>query len=194
MNLLDKDVLTTGEVAKLCNVASRTVSKWFDSGQLNGYRIPGSKDRRIPVASLLKFMRDHGIPMDGLMSGAVRVLVVDSDEDVRQTLARILQDQTNYEVRSASSCFKAGIECERFRPHVMLLDLTLAAEEESVAMELVDNNNSEAHSTKVIAVTGKLTDGQIAQLAHQGFESVLRKPFSVRQVIESIENAHAVVY
>ena len=43
-------------------------------------------------------MRDHGIPMDGLMSGAVRVLVVDSDEDVRQTLARILQDQTNYEV------------------------------------------------------------------------------------------------
>ena len=38
-NLLDKDVLTTGEVAKICNVASRTVSKWFDSGQLKGYRL-----------------------------------------------------------------------------------------------------------------------------------------------------------
>src|SRR4051812_28109101 len=40
-----KDVLTTGEVAKICNVAPRTVSKWFDSGALHGYRIPGSKDR-----------------------------------------------------------------------------------------------------------------------------------------------------
>ena len=44
-----KDVLTTGEVAKICNVAPRTVSKWFDSGALHGYRIPGSKDRRIQL-------------------------------------------------------------------------------------------------------------------------------------------------
>jgi len=54
-----KDVLTTGEVAKICNVAPRTVSKWFDSGQLRGYRIPGSKDRRIPVAQLVRFMKAH---------------------------------------------------------------------------------------------------------------------------------------
>ena len=63
MNWFEKDVLTTGEVAKICNVASRTVSKWFDSGQLRGYRIPGSKDRRIPVSNLIKFMKSHGIPM-----------------------------------------------------------------------------------------------------------------------------------
>ena len=50
------DVLTTGQVAKICNVAPRTVSKWFDSGQLRGYRIPGSKDRRIPVQQLVRFM------------------------------------------------------------------------------------------------------------------------------------------
>lgn len=61
-----KDVLTTGEVAKICNVAPRTVSKWFDSGQLRGYRIPGSKDRRIPVSQLVRFMRAHGIPLNGL--------------------------------------------------------------------------------------------------------------------------------
>ena len=47
MNPFEKEVLTTGEVAKICNVAARTVSKWFDSGQIEGYRIPGSKDRRI---------------------------------------------------------------------------------------------------------------------------------------------------
>ena len=96
MNPFEKDVLTTGEVAKICSVASRTVSKWFDSGQLKGYRIPGSKDRRIPVSSLTKFMKNHGIPMDGLMSGATRVLIVDDEEEVVQTLQSILVEQTNY--------------------------------------------------------------------------------------------------
>src|SRR5690606_13571076 len=126
MNLLEKDVLTTGEVAKICNVASRTVSKWFDSGQLRGYRIPGSKDRRIPVSALRKFMKSHGIPMDGLMSGNTRVLIVDQDEEVITTLKNILGEQTNYEVRTANSAFAAGVECERFRPHVLLLDLHLS--------------------------------------------------------------------
>ena len=36
-------VFTTGQVAKICKVAPRTVSKWFDSGRLRGYRIPGSQ-------------------------------------------------------------------------------------------------------------------------------------------------------
>ena len=39
-------VFTTGQVAKICKVAPRTVSKWFDSGRLKGYRIP---DHRLPI-------------------------------------------------------------------------------------------------------------------------------------------------
>ncbi|MHC4447591.1 MAG: response regulator [Planctomycetota bacterium] len=193
MSLFEKDVLTTGEVAKICNVASRTVSKWFDSGQLRGYRIPGSKDRRIPVSSLIKFMKSHGIPMDGLMSGNTRVLIVDDDEEIVATLQKILTDQTNYDVRSATSAFAAGVECERFRPHVMLLDVHLAdGDGREIASVLGDSEDLEV--TRIIATSDKLTDGQAAQLTHQGFDSTLRKPFSVRQVIDAIEGASAVVY
>jgi excisionase family DNA binding protein len=193
MNLFEKDVLTTGEVAKICNVASRTVSKWFDSGQLRGYRIPGSKDRRIPVSSLVRFMKSHGIPLDGLMSGNVRVLIVDSDEEVCSKLREIMGEQTNYEVHVANSAFVAGVECERFRPHVMLLDIHIA-EGEGQAIRRAIRENDDLQVTKVIGMSGKLTDGQVAQLAHQGYDGSLKKPFSVRQVIESIEGAHAVVY
>ncbi|MFN9969658.1 MAG: helix-turn-helix domain-containing protein, partial [Phycisphaerae bacterium] len=63
---IDKEVLTTGEVAKICNVAPRTVSKWFDSGSLKGYRIPGSRDRRIPTSELIRFMKAHNIPLEGI--------------------------------------------------------------------------------------------------------------------------------
>ena len=54
-----KKVFTTGQVAKICKVAPRTVSKWFDSGRLRGYRIPGSQDRRIPREHLGRGEHDH---------------------------------------------------------------------------------------------------------------------------------------
>jgi excisionase family DNA binding protein len=55
-------VFTTGQVAKICSVAPRTVQKWFDSGKLRGYRIPGSQDRRVPREQLIRFLRDNGMP------------------------------------------------------------------------------------------------------------------------------------
>jgi excisionase family DNA binding protein len=193
MNPFDKDVLTTGEVAKICNVAARTVSKWFDSGQIEGYRIPGSKDRRIPVQALMSFMQEHGIPFDGLMSGNTRVLIVDSDKEVCETLERVFADQTEYVVQSCSNPFTAGVECERFRPHVMLFDLEFCGDDYiTFAQGLRANDDMQA--TKMIAMSGRLTDGQITRLTCSGFDGVLRKPFTVRQVIESIENAVAIVY
>jgi uncharacterized protein (TIGR02996 family)/excisionase family DNA binding protein len=56
-----KKVFTTGQVAKILQVGPRTVAKWFDSGKLKGYRIPGSNDRRIPREHLLRFIREQGL-------------------------------------------------------------------------------------------------------------------------------------
>lgn len=193
MNPFDKDVLTTGEVAKICNVAARTVSKWFDSGKIDGYRIPGSRDRRIPVQALKSFMLEHGIPIDGMMSGTTRVLVVDSDKDVLATLERVFEEQTEYIVQSCSNPFVAGIECERFRPHVILFDLSFCEDDYSSftnGLRAAD----ELQATKIIAMCGRLSDGQTTRLTCSGFDGVLRKPFTVRQVIASIESAVAIVY
>lgn len=183
-----KDVLTTGEVAKVCNVAPRTVSKWFDSGQLKGYRIPGSKDRRIPVSQLVKFMKSHGIPLDGLQTGQIRVLLVDDDEDVLGTLKRLLDDETEYEVRIAPDAFAAGVECGQFKPHVLLIDLHVSGGDARKVADLI-HENPDLQLTKVIAMSGKLTDGQASQLRRQGFDGFLKKPFQFRQVVDSIEQA-----
>src|ERR1700689_5499102 len=120
-----KDVLTTGEVAKICNVAPRTVSKWFDSGALRGYRIPGSKDRRIPLNQLIRFMKQHGMPLNGLMTGCTRVQIVDDEADIVEVLEKILEDEAKYEVEVARGGFAAGITAEKFRPHAILLDMHL---------------------------------------------------------------------
>ncbi|MGD9790657.1 MAG: response regulator [Phycisphaerales bacterium] len=189
---IEKEVLTTGEVAKICNVAPRTVSKWFDSGALKGYRIPGSRDRRIPSGELMKFMKAHGIPLEGLASGRTRVLIVDDEKDITMTLERILTEQTSYEVKTAAGAFAAGMEAERFRPHVLLLDIHLG---EGDAKQLADQirRNEHLQHTKIIAMSGKLTDGQAQGLRPSGYDGFLKKPFQVRQVVESIESAMTLV-
>jgi len=188
-----KDILTTGEVAKICNVAPRTVSKWFDSGQLRGYRIPGSKDRRIPLGALIRFMKAHNIPMDGLQSGRTRVLIVDDESEIVEVLEKVLTEQANYEVHTCRSGFAAGVECEKFRPHVMLLDIHLGDVNGEGVLSLIRENN-DLQLTKVIAMSGKLTDGQAHQLIQKGFDGYLKKPFHVRQVIDCVEEATAMVY
>lgn len=185
---IDKDVLTTGEVAKICQVAPRTVSKWFDSGHLKGYRIPGSKDRRIPVSELVRFMRAHNIPLDGLSTGQTRVLIVDDDAEVVDTLRKVLSEQTNYEVHTADTAFAAGLICERARPHVLLMDIHLGGEDASAVAKLVRSSES-LSLTRIIAMSGKLTDGQAASVRAQGFDGFLKKPFVIRQLVESIEKA-----
>jgi len=57
------NVLTTGDVSKICTVSVGTVYKWFDKALLAGYRIPGSLDRRIPIAELARFMTEYNIPI-----------------------------------------------------------------------------------------------------------------------------------
>jgi excisionase family DNA binding protein len=188
-----KDVLTTGEVAKICNVAPRTVSKWFDSGALHGYRIPGSKDRRIPLNQLIRFMKQHGMPLNGLMTGCTRVMIVDDEQDIVEVLEKILEDEAKYEVEVARGGFAAGVIAEKFRPHVILLDMHLSATSTPRGRRQV-KASPDLQLTKVIAMSGKLTEEEAQGLLQGGFDGFLRKPFHVRQVIEAIEDATAVVY
>ncbi len=188
-----KDVLTTGEVAKICSVAPRTVSKWFDSGALHGYRIPGSKDRRIPLNQLIRFMKQHGMPLNGLMTGTTRIMIVDEEQDIVEVLEKILEDEAKYEVEVARSGFAAGVTAEKVRPHVILLDMHLRDIEGRELCQLV-KSNPDLQLTKLVAMSGKMTDDEAKGLLSGGFDGFLRKPFHVRQVIEAIEDAMAVVY
>jgi excisionase family DNA binding protein len=187
-----RDVLTTGQVARICNVAPRTVSKWFDSGVLRGYRIPGSKDRRIPLQSLIRFMKAHGIPLNGLETGHTRVLVVDDQTDLAGLLARRLGEDGPYDVRTAGTAIEAGMLLHSFHPHVALLDVSLPDVNAQTIFRLVAANPDLA-GLRLVAMGGSISEGEAQVLAQQGFVGVLRKPFDVRQAMRAIEDALAVV-
>lgn len=187
------DVLTTGQVAKICNVAPRTVSKWFDSGQLRGYRIPGSKDRRIPRDQLLRFMKAHGIPMDGIESGTIRVLLIDPDQAMTRLLKHQMEAQQRFEVCVAGSIFAAGILASKYRPHAIVIDVVSFAPEQVAEIALTLRSCDELETARLIAIGANLSQGRGQQLLRCGYEAYQSKPFHSDKLIQMIDDATAIV-
>ncbi len=188
-----KDVLTTGQVAQICNVAPRTVTKWFDSGQLKGYRIPGSRDRRIPTSELIRFMRAHDIPTDSLEVGKIRVLIIDSDWKSAEETAEALQAKGNYEVRTAQSSFDAGLVAQKLVPHVIMINL-MAREIDAKRVCKYVRTTEDLSATKVIAVASNLRESEAEALHEQGFDAVITQPEDPAQVMEAIQEVTAIIY
>ncbi len=188
-----KDVLTTGQVAQICNVAPRTVTKWFDSGQLKGYRLPGSRDRRIPTSELIRFMKAHDIPTDTLEVGKIRVLIIDSDWKSAEETADALQAKGNYEVRNAQSSFDAGIVAQKLVPHVILINL-MARDIDAKRVCKYVRTTEDLSGTKVIAVASNLRESEAEALHEQGFDAVVTKPEDAAQVMETIQAVTAIIY
>lgn len=118
-----KKVLTTGQIAKICKVAPRTVSKWFDSGRLRGYRIPGSQDRRVPRENVVKFLKENGMPLGELEEeGQLKVLLVSVEQNYASRLQEMLPASDNCKYKTAGSGFEAGMAAESFHPDVIVID------------------------------------------------------------------------
>jgi excisionase family DNA binding protein len=188
-----KNVLTTGDVAKICHVAPRTVSKWFDSGQLKGYRIPGSKDRRIPVSELVRFMKVHNMPTDSLPAGKIRVLVVDSDKIASSALSDILRNKGDYEVQTARSSFETGTVAQKFAPHVLLVSL-FAKDIDATEICKSLRTDEDLQTIKVIAIANHLSNSESTALLQKGFDDYICNPADGTEVIKKIEQATAIIY
>ena len=117
---------------------------------------------------------------------------MDDEQEIVDVLSRVLGEQANYEVRTAINGFQAGMEAERFKPHVMLLDVHLGEGDIKQISNFV-RSDDDLQMCKIIAMSGKLTDGQLAGMKGQGFDGFLKKPFAVRQVVEAIEHATSLV-
>jgi excisionase family DNA binding protein len=188
-----KNVLTTGDVAKICNVAPRTVSKWFDNGQLKGYRIPGSKDRRIPVSELIRFMKQNNIPTAALPIGKIRVLMVDGYTNAVSALAEDLRNKADYDVQTVASSFETGVVAQKFAPHVMLINL-LAEDIDAANICKSIRSDGDLQTIKIIAIANQLSDSEAAALLQRGFDGYISSPPDSTEVIKKIEETIAIIY
>ncbi len=181
-------VFTSGEVARICGVSPDTVSRWFDVGHIEGYRLGPGGDRRIPYQNLRKFMLQHGIPLDRLENEARCILVVDDDPHYLDILPRALAKLGTYEILIASSGFDAGTIVAERNPRVLILDIHLADMDGRKVCQRVKARPETQH-TRVIAISGYIEAHEFDGLRDFGFDDYLRKPFSIEELTAKIQAA-----
>src|SRR5438045_6985087 len=125
-----KKALISGQVGKICKVATRTVSKWVYSGRLRGYRHPGSQDRRIPREQLIKFLKEHGMPLGELEEeGLHKILIIGAEKLFIDRVKELLPENDDFKYELANSGFEAGIQAESFHPDTIIVDLAMGRSE-----------------------------------------------------------------
>ncbi len=180
-----KEVFSTGEAAAICKVSQQTVIRCFDSGRLQGFRVPGSRFRRIPRASLIKFMKENDIPLDLLDSGRKKVLVVDDDPEIVDLIVDVLERDGRFEVHTAGSGYDAGVQTQEFRPDVMILDYMLPDVNGNVVCKTI-RENPLFENMKIIIVSGVINQDEIKELLDVGADAFLKKPFSIDNLVSKI--------
>ncbi|HOV59935.1 MAG TPA: response regulator [Candidatus Hydrogenedentes bacterium] len=174
-------VFTTGEVAEICGVSADTVSRWFDLGQIDGYRLGPGGDRRIPYQSLRKFMLSHGIPLDRLEEGEQRILVVDDDPYYLDIIPSALANDENYVIITASTGFDAGAMVVEHNPQLVILDIHLSDMDGRMVAERI-KLRPETRNTRILGISGYIDDAEIRELSDFGFDDFLKKPFPVEEI------------
>lgn len=180
-----KTVFTTGEAAKICNVSQQTIIRCFDSGQLKGFRVPGSRFRRIPRDVLYRFMKDNGIPTDALESGRRRALIVDDDEELVELIRDVFDADGRFDVRVANNGFDAGMMVKEYKPDVIVLDVMLP---DINGREVCQRVRSDVNldDVRIICISGMVEADKIDGLKEAGADEFMQKPFEVDALFAAV--------
>ena len=181
----EKQVFTTGEAAELCKVSQQTIIRCFDSGRLNGFRVPGSRFRRIPRIELIRFMRENDIPTGLHDFGPTRVLVVDDDPQIIRMLEEILGGDVRFVLQTATTGYDAGMITREFRPDVILLDYMLPDVNGKVVCERI-KSDQELMDTRIIIISGDIQEDEIEGLLNAGAEHFLPKPLKMETLVDRL--------
>jgi excisionase family DNA binding protein len=177
-----KTVFTTGEAAKICKVSQQTIIRCFDSGQLKGFRVPGSRFRRIPRDQLFIFMRDNGIPTDALESGKRKVLIVDDDEELVELISDVLERDGRFEIRTVNNGFDAGMMVKEYRPDIIVLDVMLPDINGKEVCQRVRSDRT-MNDVKIVCISGMVEEDRVGELRAAGADDFMHKPFEIERLV-----------
>ncbi|MEZ6088244.1 MAG: response regulator [Pirellulaceae bacterium] len=180
--MTSKTVFTTGEAAKICKVSQQTIIRCFDNGTLKGFRVPGSRFRRIPRDLLYAFMKDNGIPTDALESGKKKILVVDDDVDLVELIVEGLERDGRFDIRTANNGFDAGMQVKEFRPDLVILDVMLPDINGKEVCQRVRSDPS-MDSVQIICISGMIEADKVQSLRDAGANDFMQKPFAIEDLL-----------
>jgi len=183
---MTEPVFTTGEVGKIVGVNFRTVIRWIERGELEGYKLPGRGDHRVTQSNLTSFMERNNIPIpERLQRRQRKALVVDDDEPMANAIARVLR-RIGWEVEVATDGFEAGVILERTKPTLMTLDLKMPYMDGFKVLNIA-RGLSGMKDLKVIVISAQ-SDAELDRAIEEGADDILAKPFENDELVDKVGN------
>jgi two-component system response regulator (stage 0 sporulation protein F) len=114
-----------------------------------------------------------------------RVLVVDDDDDLRTSIAMVLEDE-GWEVREARHGAEALELLRKWHPSVMMLDWRMPVMDGGEVLERLDGH---PRRPRIVLVTASAHVRELAEKYRLPFH--VAKPFGVEDLLTVLEQAHA---
>ena len=177
---MEKEVLTSHDVANLCSVSRKTVNNWVEDGSLKSYRTKGGH-RRIKRHDLLDFSNEYEIPI----SFKVKILIVDDDTSISSALKTMFEEK-DFIAEASNEGFAAGLLFESLRPDVVILDLFMRGVDGFSVCRRIREIDKKCR-TKIVVLTGYPSDENFTKAKEAGADICLAKPVDNRVLLKTIQ-------
>jgi two-component system response regulator VicR len=181
-------LLTTGEIARYCDVSTNAVKKWIRSSRLKAFRTPGGHFR-VDSRDFKEFLVQHQMPVyDSFFElEPKRVLIVDDEQEVRQALNEVIQEiEGSLEVDMAEDGYEALLKVGDRKPDLLILDLRMPRMDGYEACRRI-KSNPETSSTRILAISGFIDNGAEQEILQCGATDWMRKPVQIEEFKKKIE-------
>jgi DNA-binding response OmpR family regulator len=116
-----------------------------------------------------------------------RVLIVDDDPQVVQTLINLLEKVGGYQTTIAMDGKKALAEAKQSPPDLIILDLDLALLPGEIVCKEI-RSDEKTKNVPIIMLTGKSRDADKVIGKVIGADYYMTKPFEVPELLETVNN------
>lgn len=179
-----RKVLTSGEIAKYCDVTLRTAIRWIERGHLKAYKLPGRGNNRIQVADFIDFLKENKMPIpEEFQEQNTRILIVDDDLSVAKALSRIIRS-LGYEYKIVTDGFQAGLELAKFNPQLITLDLMMPKMNGFEVLSYIRQSGFTATKVLVLSSAG---NEALEKAKTLGADAALDKPYDNNEIKEVIQ-------
>jgi excisionase family DNA binding protein len=183
-----EDLLTTGAIARYCEVSTNAVKKWIRQSDLPAFRTPGGHFR-VSREAFRSFLERHGMPIaaDFFASRAPRVLIADDEPVVRDLVRELVLSATAdpVVVETAEDGYDALLKVGDFKPDLLILDLKMPRMDGFEACRSIRSNPHTAH-IRIVAMTGFAGGGNRERILAAGAHTCFDKPLPIGPFMETV--------
>lgn len=177
---MEKNVFSTYDIAKHCQVDITTVISWTKDGSLKAYKTKGGH-RRIIKEHLVEFLNKYNMPI----SFSKKILIVDDDASIRMALKEFFESK-GYIVDLADDGFKAGTIFEAKRPDVIIMDIVMPGANGIAACKHIREIEGKK-KTKIIVLTGYPSKENLRKAKKAGANKCIAKPVKNEELFKEVE-------